>query len=282
MHLRSLALAAVGALALTACSDDGPTFVDVEPQAYVRWVNASPDSRNLVGRFVDEPENMRTWDGVGFRGNTGLYIAVNAGSRTLRVFRSSTRLDSAQMVVLEAPVELKERTYYTIVSSGRVAANVGQAGNTATATVFEDTLPDPASLPAGQVRIRVYHVADGVGPVNVAIRDSANAAATAATATSVSFLQRSAYLPVASLTGTNAYRFTITNATSGAAVLTTVPDLPGLAAAAGTASTPPVDATAGVRQQRSLMSLFIFGPATTGTPNTAGAILLPDQNPPRS
>lgn len=271
-------------LALAACKDDGPTFVNNGPQAYVRFVNASPDSPNVTARFVDKVENMFTWDRVGYRGNSGNYIAVNSGARNLRVFLSgqglATTIDSASTVLLDTTVTLQPLTYYTMVMTGRVLPRRGVAPNNSVVRVFTDTLPSSASLAATAINVRVYHMAEGVGPVDVTITSNATGATTAGTVQNVAFGSRSAYATVPSLSGA-LYTFGIRPAGGTTALFSATPNVPGVAGAAASASSPALDPVAGVQQGRSVMSLFVYPAAPTGTPTAPSVDLIPDVAPPR-
>jgi hypothetical protein len=150
--LARLSLALLGTAGLVGCKDDAPTFVNPGPQAYVRYVNASPDSPIVDARFVDLPENTRTFFGLAFRQNSGFYQAVNAGNRKLRVFLAGTAIDSTSTVVAEGDLNLAERTYYTIVQVGTVGSGLGRTNGNASFVLFTDTIPAVADLAATDFR----------------------------------------------------------------------------------------------------------------------------------
>ena len=313
MHIRHLAAGLLGVTALAACSDStDPTFVNQAPQAFVRYVNASPDSPSLTIRLVDQVENWRTADGLAFRGNSGGYQAVNAGAtRRLRAFRylsTAGGLDTNTVVVLDTTIALEARAYYTIIQTGLVMGARGTAANTARIAVFTDTLeayPDNSSL-----KVRAYHVAQGVGNVDVSFNKRAVIPAVAATPTApavpeqtidsatsatritnVAFGARSAYvtLPIVRLADVNnLYRFSIFPAGGTTALLAPRPNLPGVAASVATTTNPPLDAVAGVRIGQSVLSLFIFPAAVAGSPAATAATAAPtvdliaDRQPPRA
>jgi hypothetical protein len=306
MNIRNCMAAALAAAALAACKDDGPTFVNQGPQAYVRYVNASPDSpgnsstAGLTARFVDRVENWRTGDGVAFRGTSGAYQAVNAGARQLRVFRLynfTTGVDSATAVVMDTALTLQPQTYYTIVQLGRTSQPRGTGTNagatSARVIVFTDTLPAPTAVAANQIQVRAYHVAEGVGNVDVAITSNAAGSTTAATVTNLAFGSRSAYVTLPALTGTALYTFAVRPAGGATALFSSTPNVPGLAAAAATATAPPLSRTAGVRQGQSALSVFVFPAAIAGSPAAtssavatgaaanAGIDLIADRQPPQ-
>ena len=299
-------------LALAACRDNGPTFVTQAPQAYVRFVNASPDSPNVTARFVDKVENMFTWDRVGFRGQSGNYIAVNAGPRNLRVFLSgqgnSTTIDSASTILLDTTgIELQPQTYYTMVMTGRVLPRRGAAGNNAVMRVFVDSLLTQSTIDTASIRVRAYHVAEGTGPVDVVFNkrviipadttatpprptETIIDSATAGTISNVAFGARSAYLALPRVRPAdtlNLYRALVRPAGTTTNLITARPNVPGLAFTAASISGPALDPVGGVRQGRSVLSVFVFPAAIAGTPARIAATANPtvdvliDQSPPR-
>jgi hypothetical protein len=293
-------LVALTAMASVGCNgDDGPTTVQVSPQARVRYFNASPDApASTEAVFVDRVENAFTFRRVPFRGNSGEYQAVNVGQRQFRVFRALTAagVDTAQVLSLDTTFTLEADKRYTILQYGSMLAARG-AANAARVTVFEDTLPEPVA--AGSIAIRVYHALAGSGPVDVAIAPRTAAVATGATAgtiRNVPLLGRSAYLTVPALpvADTSAfYRFIVTAAgTTAPAIVNTFPTLispipltttlsaAGDAAVAATATAPAQPARAGFRQGGSVLSAFIVPAGTTAATNTPSVSLVPDRPPP--
>src|SRR5947209_7480266 len=86
-----LALASIAAIA--ACSADASKVIvaDPGPLAYVRFINAIPDSGAQDWRFVDLVEGSPNALGVTFRGifPGASYQSAKPGSRHLRVFQSA-------------------------------------------------------------------------------------------------------------------------------------------------------------------------------------------------
>ena len=289
---RSLSLAAGAAVAAAGCSDStDPTFVTNAPQAYVRYINASPDSPSLTVRLVDKVENWRTADGVPFRGNTGYYVAVNAGTRQLRAFRlfagnSGGLLDTATAVVLDTTFTIEAKTYYTIVQTGNVLPARGQAGNNARITVFRDTIPESASIAAGSIAVRVYNTATSVGAVDVVAADTVTGSTAGGTIANVAALARSPYDTLPALGATGFYRFTVRAAGTPTALGSSLPtNFPGLVAVPASATSPFLEAVAGVRLARSAVALVVFPAAVPGTPAATAATanptadLFPDNKP---
>jgi hypothetical protein len=293
IRLSAAALAALAALA--GCDDDGPTFTTTGPQAYVRYVNGSPDAPPLTARLVDQVDNMFAWDRVGFRSHSGLHIPVNAGTRRLRVFlANSNNIGDVSTVVLDTTVELQARTYYTFVQSGAVLPRRGEPGNTARVDVFVDTLPDAATIANNRMQVRVYHVAPAAPAVDVVLRKATAAADSAvqATITNLAPLRRSAYQTVETVRGADTaslYRITVrpTGDAAAAPLVNARPSVPGQAyQAASIDGGPERQAQGGVRINRSVLSAFIFPAAVAGSPaasssnGTPGVLVVPDLIPP--
>ena len=294
---KTLLVLLAGAAAVTVgCSDEGPTTVDVAPQARVRYVNASPDApASTEAVFVDQVENAYTFRRVPFRGHSGDYQAVNVGARKLRVFRALTAgaLDTAQVTVIDTTFTLEADRRYTILQVGNSLAAAGSAG-AARVVVFEDTLPTTPA--AGSIAIRVYNALPTAATATVAIAPRTAATATGATAGTVpgvAFLSRSAYVTVPALAATDTsafYRFIVTSG-AGAALAnnfpTTMSSVPGgatlsaagAAAVVATSSVPPQSALGGVRQSGSILSAFVVPPVTGTATSTAATVLVVDRAP---
>ena len=58
MRLSRFALLGVAVSAMVGCSEpsDGPTTPNTPPLAYVRYINAVPDTLNTTVRFIDQIE----------------------------------------------------------------------------------------------------------------------------------------------------------------------------------------------------------------------------------
>lgn len=138
MKLQRLALLALAAVSAAACADDaGPFLAPARSQAFVRWVNAVPDTFALNFRFVDKVEGSAWWEPQNFR-FVGNYQGVDAGSRDIKVFGSGTNIAHISQVFTEQTINLNANTYYTLISSGSA-----RAGNV-TLTILEDPRPTVA------------------------------------------------------------------------------------------------------------------------------------------
>jgi hypothetical protein len=90
MHFaRNLLLGAL-AYGVTACAsaDLGPSTPNIPPLAFVRYINAIPDTLNTTVRWIDDVAfTPQTFVNVPFRGlGQGNFQGLRAGDRRLRVF----------------------------------------------------------------------------------------------------------------------------------------------------------------------------------------------------
>lgn len=154
------AFAAVSVLvAVAACSSDaGKVFTSNNgPIAYVRFVNAVPDSGNGDWRFVDQIEGSPTAFGLAFRSmfpGSG-YQLLAAGSRHLKVFQTSTDIQQTQVVWFDTTFNFQAGTHYTLLAAGNLR------DKTAKMYVLTDDFADPGT----QVALRVINA--GAGTVDV-------------------------------------------------------------------------------------------------------------------
>jgi len=162
MHFaRNLLLGAL-AYGATACAsaDLGPSTPNIPPLAFVRYINAIPDTLNTTVRWIDDVAfTPQTFVNVAFRDmGQGGWQGLRSGSRHFKVF-------TYQQNVLNFPVAgnttvLKDTTfnfetgkYYTILYTGFT-----RTGGTPAAQlrIFED---EPPASPATGTLIRVYNLA---------------------------------------------------------------------------------------------------------------------------
>ena len=90
MRLSRFAILGVAVTAMVGCSEpsDGPTTPNTPPLAFVRYINAVPDTLNTTVRFIDQVEySPISFANVPFRGQgQGSYQPTAAGARKFRVF----------------------------------------------------------------------------------------------------------------------------------------------------------------------------------------------------
>ena len=151
--------------ALAACSGDASKVFTATPgqNAFIRFVNAIPDSGSQDWRFVDQVEGSPTIQGLVFRGiwPGATYQPATAGTRHLRVFQSSldptfadpTKATPAivSTVFVDSTFSLTAGTHYTIMAVGSLRSK------TAKFVILTDNFSDPAA----NVAIRVVNAGAG-------------------------------------------------------------------------------------------------------------------------
>lgn len=189
--LRSAA-AAVSLGVLAACSaDTGPTVTPSTDLAYVRVINAIPDTGAMIYRFVDKVENPFDGSGTAFR-QASAYIGTTTGARQLRAFIVSTTPSIVGGApILDKSVTLAANTYYTILHVGLAQ------GDRDSIIVLRDSFPSNSVLGA-QIGVRAVHAAPTVGAVNIfTTKRVGDALPTTPAFSNVTYGQASAYARVA-------------------------------------------------------------------------------------
>lgn len=153
--LRSLVVCAtVGAV--IGCEKEA-TFVEPLPDyAAIHWVHAVPDTMQLDFRVVDMVSNAGMFDAV-YRANNPYYQGIEAGTRTVRVFLSSTDPAIAQQFLQESSLNLTAGQKYTYIQAG-----FARTGSTPTRTgiLVQDSPPATAG---DSVVVRFIHAGAGLG-----------------------------------------------------------------------------------------------------------------------
>lgn len=148
----TLMLASVAVLA--ACRGDGGTAILAAhgPVAYVRFVNAIPDSGAQDWRFVDLIEESPNVLNMPFRGifPGASYQAATSGTRHLRVFQSAfdqgfndpnqASPSLVSTVFLDSAFTLTQGQHYTIMAVGNL-----RAPRTAKFVILNDNYSDPGT-----------------------------------------------------------------------------------------------------------------------------------------
>jgi hypothetical protein len=139
--------------ALVACSGDASKVFlpDVGNPAFVRFVNAIPDSGGQDWRFVDQVEGSPTTLNLTFRGvfPGASYQSAASGTLHLRVFQSAldqtfadptlTSTSIVSTVFVDSTFALTAGTHYTIVAVGSLRSK------TAKLLILTDSYTDPGS-----------------------------------------------------------------------------------------------------------------------------------------
>lgn len=268
-------LVAVLALGAVGCTtDDGAlTASSTPPLAYVRYVNALPDTMNTTVRFVDYLEfTPQTFVNVAYRDyGQGLYQGLKTGSRHFKVFNSDIATFSTAgntAVLADETLTFDAGKYYTILFTGYAR------GGSKKIVVFEDVLPAPGS----NVALRVLNANTGLGAVDVyklaAAGDAVSGTPLFAAVAEQKYSSYQTFAP-------GAFALRATNAASPAGLGTT-----GTTAPAGTAGTTLVDPVWGATVAGTVMTAMVFPASVTGSMAVAAAapsiVYIVDKLPPRT
>ncbi|MBW7935003.1 MAG: DUF4397 domain-containing protein [Gemmatimonadaceae bacterium] len=268
-------LVAVLAVAAVGCStDDGqPTGTGAKPPlAYVRYINALPDTQNTTVRWIDYIEyTPQTFVNVAYRGiGQGLYQGLKAGSRQFRVFNADA-VDFSNAgntaVLAEVTQSFEAGKYYTILFTGYARAG------SKSVKIVEDVLPSPGS----NIAIRVLNANTGLGAVD------AYKVATATTAISGS--------PTFSAVAGQAFSAYVTTAPGAFAIRATAAGdaaniLASAAAPSGTAGTTSADPIGGATVAGSVITAMVFPASVAGSKaassTSPSVVYVIDKQPPRT
>ena len=142
------------------CKKDA-TFVEVEPpQAAIHWIHAVPDTGEMDMRPVDIISNAGLFDAV-FRGSNMFYQGIDAGTRQIRVFMSSTNPAITGVPILDTTIAFTSPNSYTVIHTG-----FARTGSTPGRVLW--VVPDAAADPgANNIGLRVLHAGVGMGAVDI-------------------------------------------------------------------------------------------------------------------
>jgi len=289
--MRVGAMFAVVAVIAACKQDGGPFMTEATPTAGLRYVHIIPDKGAVDVRIVDALTFAPNTYGATFR--TGgspngvataflpAHLATAAGAHRIKVFRSSTNPDTAQMVLLDTTLTFTAGINYTFFAYGYTTA-----GQTPALKAF--VTADTATDPGASVGFRVLHLAPAAVPASVDVF------ITAQTTVTPSGTANFSAVGVGTVTGyrtvaTGSYKAMVTPAGTPATVTAQANAPAGVASTAATATSGALDAIAGTTQAGSVITAVIVPPslAASAAPQTA-AFLVPtvlfliDRNPPRT
>lgn len=281
MRFQRLIFAVVLTCGVSACAKD-VTGVNhpAPPLAYVRYVNAVPDTFNMDFRAVDQVSYSMPFVNTAFRGlGEGNYQGYQAGSRHIRIFLDPnppsgvTTVDPAVVstVMVDTTVAFTAGTYYTLlhVGSARTGAAVKEK-----LWIITDALPTQS---ASTVQYRIINAAPIQGAVDV-YANSTGATAGTPTASALAFQSATTYQSQ----GVGAIIMKMmapgTQNAVGAAA--------GYTVQAGTAGTTLADPIFGSGVGGSIFTAFIFDASPANTVGAAfaapGIVFFPDVQPART
>ncbi len=268
-------LVAVVALGAVGCkTSDGSLTASTTPAlAYVRYVNAVPDTMNTTVRFVDYLEfTPQTFTDVAFRAfGQGMYQGLKPGSRHFKIFNSdivnySTAGNTA--VLSDQTLSFEAGKYYTILFTGYARGN-GQK-----VVVFEDVI----TAPGANVALRVLNANTGLGSVDVyklaAVGDAVAGSPTIAAVAEQKYSSYTTFAP-------GAFALRAANAANPTGLGTT-----GTTAPTGTAGTTSADPIGGATVAGTVMTAMVFPASVTGSLAVASTVpsivFIVDKQPPRT
>jgi hypothetical protein len=265
--MRFSRFALLGALVAgaAACSDSdtGPTTANVPPLAFVRYINAVPDTFNMTVRFIDQVQFVpMSFTNVPYRGmGLGNYQGVEAGSQRFRVFTYDPALNSNANDLPATTAMMADTTFtfvagehYTILHTGFARAGQLPAQHL---IIMQDVHPaeDLTSL-----QFRVVNATQGGAVDAFATATATTALAGAPAIAGIARDAASAYVTRA------AGAFAVQATDAG-----TFNRLAGTLAPAGSAAIPPDIAVAGSTVPSSVLTAFVFGPSVPGSSAAAAA-----------
>ncbi len=266
-------------LAVAAGCKKDATFSEVEPpQAAIHWIHAVPDSGEMDMRPVDIISNAGLFDAV-FRGSNMFYQGLDAGTRQIRVFMSSSNPAITGVPILDTTATFASPNAYTVIHTG-----FARTGSTPGRVLW--IVPDASTDPgAGNVGIRILHA--GVGLANVDVNITRHATDTLPDAPAVANL---AYKGIGTYVAmlhdsvaADSLRVVVT------AVGTKTPVLFSIKLPRGIAGTPTSNPIAGASVTGSVMTAVIVPASVVGSTAPQGgafaapsAVFLVDRRPPNT
>ncbi len=265
--MRIARISLVGALLLGAAAcqtEDGSAVApNIPPLAFVRYINAVPDTNNLTVRWVDQIDfTPMSFVNVPFRGlGQGGYQGLEAGSRHFRVFTHDPRLTSNTTEAVTA--QMADTTFTFVAGQYYTLLHLGYARTGSTprqrVLIINDALPATNAT----ISLRAIHAGLGIPAVDLFATPLPTTALAGAPAFSNVALSNGT-------TGISAYatrpigQFAVQAAATGTTV-----SLFGAAAPAGTAGTTAADPMAGATIGGSVLTGIAFPPAVDLSAATA-------------
>lgn len=282
MRLSRFVPLVLSAVALGACSEpsDDPVTPNTPPLAFVRYINAVPDTLNTTVRFIDQVAySPMTFTNVPFRGlGQGNYQPTQAGARKFRVFTTETSdpavaySPAANTLLVDTTITFEAGKYYTLLHSG-----FARNGSTPRQRIvaINDVFP---AVTGSNIALRAIHQAFGVGAVDLHAAATTTTALSATTRLVPNFAEQAVSPYVTAPAGTLAAAVTAPGGTTA---------LVAAAAPAGTAGTASVDPIGGAAVGGTVITAIAF-PATPANKGLGAKFAAPgivyyvDKQPPRT
>jgi hypothetical protein len=248
-----------------ACGDSTGADPAEKPKAFIRFVNAMPDTLGVDFHAVDIVENSPYIATLFREIKQAGYSPVASGARHFREFLSNPAAatgSTVSRILVDTTMMFAEGAHYTLMHAG-----FARAGGTPAAkfVIVEDHLPAP---PAGQIAIRVVNLAVGMGSVDIYASASSTGALPATPLfAAAAFLAPTAYVNVP-IGATLSLRATLAGAGTLATPFATV------VAPVGDAGTKSLDPIPGSSIAGSVFTVYVFSRSSPGTLAPQGAEFL--------
>lgn len=278
MRFSRFAVLGLAVTTMVGCSEpsDAPTTPNIPPLAYVRYINAVPDTLNTTVRFIDQVEySPMTFVNVPFRGlGQGNYQPTAAGARKFRVFTADavnfTTAGNTQILV-DTTITFEAGKYYTLLHSGFARAGSSPRQRV---VVLNDVFP---TVTSSNIALRAIHQAFGVGAVDLHAAATTTAALSSATRLVPNFAEAAVSPYVTAAVGPLAAAVTAPGGTTA---------LVAAAAPAGTAGTTSADPIGGSTVGGSVITAIAYPASAANSAGTrfaaAGIVYYIDKQPPRT
>ena len=276
MRLSRISLLGVAVSAMVGCGEasNEPTTPNTPPLAFVRYINAVPDTLNTTLRFIDQVAySPMSFANVAFRGlGQGSYQPTQAGSRKFRVFTADvTNYSTAgnTQILVDTTITFEAGKYYTLLHLG-----YARTGSTPKQRIV--TINDVFPAQSTGIALRAIHAGLDVGNVDIYATPTTTDVITGAPLlANVALNTVSAYIARA----TGAFAARVTAAGSTTAVIST-------AAPAGIAGSASVDPLGGATIAGSIITAIAFPATPTNSAGarftTPGVAYFVDKQPPRT
>lgn len=281
MRLSRFSLLAVAALATIGCQrgDGALEPTTLPPLAYVRYINALPDTLSTTVRFVDQVDfSPQTWANVSFRAlGSGNYQGTQAGNRQFKVFTylavsattpTADAIAGNTTVLADQTYNFEAGKYYTVLQTGFSRGGAPAAE----VKIMQDDVPTPG----GSIAVRAIHAGSGLGNVDLYFTPTATSPISGAPAIAgLSYGTSSNYVTQAP--GAFAVRATAAGSTTA---------MMSAAAPAGVAGSASADPIAGATVAGSVLTALVFPASVPGSRAVASAnpsvVFITDRQPPRT
>ena len=276
MRLSRISLLGVAVSTMVGCGEasNEPTTPNTPPLAFVRYINAVPDTLNTTLRFIDQVAySPMSFANVAFRGlGQGSYQPTQAGSRKFRVFTADvTNYSTAgnTQILVDTTIIFEAGKYYTLLHLG-----YARTGSTPKQRIV--TINDVFPAQSTGIALRAIHAGLDVGNVDIYATPTTTDVITGAPLlANVALNTVSAYIARA----TGAFAARVTAAGSTTAVIST-------AAPAGIAGSASVDPLGGATIAGSIITAIAFPATPTNSAGarftTPGVAYFVDKQPPRT